>query len=150
MPTALDVVKYFLACSYGQLFIHRRFQNLCIYAQGASIAYLGEKLFAEDVELQKVGPTIKSVQEKYGRLNYRLLPQPLVDLTIYRPLQRFVLTMVQDTYGKLSSCELCARSYDDFIWKPRGSNRVVEFSEFRVAFENNPVVLSLREADQTR
>lgn len=45
---------------------HRRLQNLLYYAQGYSLAFLQNLLFPEPIEVQKAGPVVRVVEDRFA------------------------------------------------------------------------------------
>lgn len=148
MATALQVARYFLGASSTGKITDLKLQKLCSYAQAISIAYLGKKLFDDHIEMWELGPVVRNVYNEYKKYDNRPIPPVKLNMTPFSKEQRLVLAAVNDYYGKkFGAWELCEQSHSDFPGK-RGSNTRLSKKVLKQAFEDNPLVQTLKRASE--
>lgn len=147
MPTAMDVARYFLATNPPNSISNLKIQKLCSYAQAVAVAYLGEGLFNEKIEMWDLGPVIRELYRCYRDYESGPIPAVPLDLSPFTMEQRLVLAGVNSHYSETHDAwGLCVRSHRDFPGI-RGTNQVLTGQELKEAFENNSLVRKLRRGD---
>lgn len=147
MPTAMEVAAFFLASNPLNSISNLKLQKLCAYAQAVSIAYLGEKMFSENIEMWELGPVVREVYNAYKAYDDSPIPRPMLDLTPFTLQQRLVLAGVNNHYADVfDAWGLCQQSHREFPWK-RGTNQILKDTDLKEAFAENPLVCQLRRGD---
>lgn len=121
MPTCRDVANYFLAKvnpEFGDLISNLKLQKLVYYAQGFSLAILGEPLFDEPIEAWEHGPVVPELYHAYK--GYGAEPIPPVSFAIidgvFDEEQLDVLEQVHAVYGQFSAWKLRNMTHEEKPW----------------------------------
>ena len=148
MATALDVARFFLASNPENSINNLKLQKLVSYAQAVALAYLGQPLFPENIQMWDKGPVVPEVYDAYREYDNKPIDRPKLDLQTFTPMERFVLAGINDMYARnYTAEELRDKSHQDFPGEV-GSREVVTQETLRVAFANNKLVEFFRRADR--
>lgn len=121
MSTCFDVANYFLAQSNddaGDLISNLKLQKLVYYAQGFSLALLGEPLFEEEIEAWMHGPVVPDLYRKYRDHGAAGIPAPAG----FDPSEHFdkqqlaLLREVNEMYGQFSAWKLRNLTHEEDPW----------------------------------
>lgn len=118
MTTAYDAAAFFISCATqdGNLITHLKLQKLCYYAQGYSLALMGESMFTEPIEAWEHGPVVRAVWDRYKQYGKRSIPRS-DELPEIEPWRLKILAMVHRRYGWMSAWELRNRTHDEMPWR---------------------------------
>lgn len=118
-----------------------KLQKLCFYAQGFSLAE-GLDLFPEDFEAWQRGPSIPSLHQKYGDLDWRLIEtqwsEPLEEATGYELVREVV-----GAYGNYDNAALTCMTHREAPWQlarggipdNEGCRAVISKNSMRASFK---------------
>ncbi|MQC08101.1 Panacea domain-containing protein [Morganella morganii] len=119
MLTCFDVADYFLSrCDdeSGDLISNLKLQKLVYYAQGFSLALLGEPLFEEKIEAWMHGPVVAKLYGKYKKYGKDPLPFEGFDESKFTEDQLDLLDEVYDVYGQFSAWKLRNMTHEEEPW----------------------------------
>ena len=121
MLTCFDVADYFLSrCDEdsGDTISNLKLQKLVYYAQGFSLALLGEPLFKNKIEAWMHGPVVPDLYHKYKSYGNSALPSPdEFDSEKFSEDQLELLDEVWDVFGQFSAWKLRNMTHDESPWK---------------------------------
>lgn len=116
-----EVADYFLVLvdrEAGDLITQLKLQKLVYFAQGISLALLGQPLFKEDIKAWKYGPVVVALRKKFGAYERDPIPPPgEMDFEIYSPSQKELIYKIYSTYGEHSAEYLANETHTHSIWK---------------------------------
>jgi uncharacterized phage-associated protein len=116
--TALDIAKWFINSTdreSGDDITHLKVQKLIYYAQGWSLALLGEPLFDEDFQAWAHGPVSPSVWDEYRDCGYGPLPPTKSKKKIEGKVAR-LLESIGENYGIYSAKKLERMTHKERPW----------------------------------
>ena len=126
LPTVIDVADYLIEASYQRLnsldddlMTHMKLQKLAYYAQGFSLHFYGEPLFAEPIEAWEHGPVCPALYAEFRRFKHEpIKPMAALDEVGARftPEQRDAMNTVLLFYGSYSAAMLRKMSHSDSAW----------------------------------
>lgn len=141
MPTCRDVANYFLAKvnpEFGDLISNLKLQKLTYYAQGFSLAMLGEPLFDEPIEAWEHGPVVPELYRAYREHGANPIPpvdSALVD-GVFTEDQLDVLEQVYAVYGQFSAWKLRNMTHEEKPWLDAiDGDRVISHEAMEEFFE---------------
>ena len=114
MPTAMDVANFFIDLSKDtEPMTMLRATKMVYFAQGCSLACLGEPLFDEDLEAWDKGPAARSVYDGLKRFRDRDIRRTVGKYSddVFTREQINLMIDVQLKYGKFTTSELIAISH---------------------------------------
>lgn len=118
MTTVHDVATFFIARASedGNLLTHLKLQKLCYYAQGYSLALIGEAMFSEPIEAWEHGPVVRALYDEYKQFRKRPIPADAgpPELESWRTR---VLEMVHQRFGWMTAWELRNRTHAEIPWR---------------------------------
>lgn len=145
MTTVFDVADYFLAAQdpeAGDLISNLKLQKLVYYAQGFSLAILGEPIFAEEIQAWPHGPVCPILYERFK--GYGSGPIPMPERSFDEILGQFtadqqqMLGEVQYEYGQYSAWRLRRFTHEEAPWlnhRPgSGASSVIPVEELKSFF----------------
>ena len=142
MLRADDVARYFLAhqdVKHCEPISNLKLQKLCYYAQGISLAVLGQPLFHDDIERWEHGPVVPTLYRKYRPHGKQPIPVPQdLDLSLYHPAVKRLLDKVCQDYGHDSAWELRNKTHQEPPWQNSAANCPITHQELRDYFESLP------------
>lgn len=121
MPTCRDVANYFLSKvnpEFGDLISNLKLQKLVYYAQGFSLAMLGEPLFNEPIEAWEHGPVVPDLYHAYKEHGANPIP-PVAPATfegVFDAEQLDVMEQVYAVYGQFSAWKLRNMTHEEKPW----------------------------------
>ena len=122
---------------------------MCAYAQAVSCAYLGEKLFPEDVEMWKHGTVVREVYTVYKDYASDPIPAPPLDLSPFTLTQRLVLAGVNAHYAEVyEAVGLCIQSHKDFPKEFIGTNHILTVGKLKSAVQGSKILQQLQDASR--
>ncbi|EOG4614330.1 Panacea domain-containing protein [Pseudomonas aeruginosa] len=119
MPSSRDVAEYFLLLEgEGGEISNLKLQKLVYYAQGFSLALLGEPLFDEPIEAWMHGPVVKSLYRQFSRFGSNPI-DPLNDFddSVLSRDQKRLIEEVFDVYGQYSAWKLRQLTHEEDPWR---------------------------------
>lgn len=145
MPRSVDVAEFFLHLEGdGGEISNLKLQKLVYYAQGFSLALLGEPLFDEPIEAWMHGPVVASLYRKFR--DYGSNPIPPSDSfnpAVLSRAQRRLIEEVYDVYGQYSAWKLRQLTHEEDPWKDNYEegeySREIPRSEMEQYFSENLV-----------
>lgn len=137
MLTCFDVADYFLSrCDEesGDTISNLKLQKLVYYAQGFSLALLGEPLFENKIEAWMHGPVVPDLYQKYKSFGNSALPPPdSFDAEKLSEGQLGLLEEVWDVFGQFSAWKLRNMTHEESPWK---SNYIDGVGGFEISFDD--------------
>jgi uncharacterized phage-associated protein len=119
--TVQDVARYFLALQdpeAGEDISNLKLQKLCYYAQGFSLALLGQPLFPDRIKAWEHGPVIPALWHEYKQSDGRSIPRVTdLDVDLYDQPVRDLLDEVYEVYGQFSAWKLRQMTHAEPPWK---------------------------------
>ena len=154
MPTCFDVANWFLVHqdrTAGDTISNLKLQKLCYYAQGFSLALIGEPMFAEPIEAWQHGPVIPQLYRKYKTYDVASIPAPVTPIDAidaqFTEDQLEVLKSVSEVYGQFSAWKLRDITHQEPPWlmhyevEDYVHNEIIQTSDmanyFKTQIENN-------------
>ena len=118
MTTVHDSATFFIARASedGNLITHLKLQKLCYYAQGYSLALMGEPMFSEPIEAWEHGPVVRTLYDEYKQFRRRAIPAQSEPPEM-EPWRTRILEMVYARFGWMSAWELRNRTHAEFPWQ---------------------------------
>ncbi|XEG74007.1 DUF4065 domain-containing protein [Pseudomonas sp. abacavir_1] len=119
MPSSRDVAEYFLLLEgEGGEISNLKLQKLVYYAQGFSLALLGEPLFDEPVEAWMHGPVVPELYRRFSGFGANPIPPANdFDPTVLSRDQRRLIEEVFDVYGQYSAWKLRQLTHEEDPWR---------------------------------
>ncbi|HBP4947611.1 TPA: SocA family protein [Pseudomonas aeruginosa] len=119
MPSSRDVAEYFLLLEgEGGEISNLKLQKLVYYAQGFSLALLGEPLFDEPIEAWMHGPVVRSLYQRFSKYGSNPIPPPgEFDDSVLTRDQRRLIEEVFDVYGQYSAWKLRQLTHEEDPWR---------------------------------
>ena len=116
MPKAMDVANFFIDLSQDtEPMTMLRATKMVYFAQGCSLACLGEPLFDEDLEAWDKGPAARSVYDGLKRFGDKKIRKIVGEYSddVFTREQIGLMIEVQLKYGKFTTSELIAISHSN-------------------------------------
>lgn len=121
MLTCFDVADYFLSrCDEdsGDAISNLKLQKLVYYAQGFSLALLGEPLFQNKMEDWMHGPVVPELYHRYKQYGNGAIPSPeSFDAEKFSEEQLELLEEVWDVFGQFSAWKLRSMTHEESPWR---------------------------------
>lgn len=103
-----------------------KLQKLLYYAQGFSLALLGEPCFEDDIQRWTHGPVVPAVYAKYKSCGANILPSPIgFQVGVIDARTRGVLDEVLEVYGQFSPWRLREMTHEEAPWLSVGSRQSI-------------------------
>ncbi|SFY16180.1 Panacea domain-containing protein [Azotobacter vinelandii] len=119
MPRSVDVAEYFLLLEgdAGEI-SNLKLQKLVYYAQGFSLALLGEPLFNERIEAWMHGPVVPDLYRRFSEFGSNPIPpSDSFDPSVFTREQKRLIKEVFDVYGQYSAWKLRQLTHEEDPWR---------------------------------
>lgn len=119
MPSSIDVAEYFLLLEGdGGEISNLKLQKLVYYAQGFSLALLGEPLFDEPIEAWMHGPVVPGLYHRFNKYGSNPIPPSSeFDVSVLSRDQKRLIEEVFDVYGQYSAWKLRQLTHEEDPWR---------------------------------
>lgn len=124
---------------YAEVLTQMKAMKLLYYIQGVGLAYLGKKIFPDDVVAWKYGPAVPSVHDKYK--GQREIVDKITDSDIadYNELSNDievseVLNAVWEVYGDMSASQLMRKTHSESPWKETNQSNIITEEKMKAYF----------------
>lgn len=124
---------------YAEVLTQMKAMKLLYYIQGVSLAYLGKKIFPDEIVAWKYGPVVPSVHDKYRGQREIVGKITGSDIADYNELSNDievdeVLNAVWATYGDMSASQLMRKTHSESPWKETEQNNIITEEKMKVYF----------------
>lgn len=115
---------------YAEVLTQMKAMKLLYYIQGVSLAYLGKKIFSDDIVAWKYGPAVPRVHDKYKGKREIVEEITNSDIADYKELSSDieaseVLNAVWETYGDMSASQLMRKTHTESPWKDTEQSEII-------------------------
>ncbi|HDR4391979.1 Panacea domain-containing protein [Bacillus paranthracis] len=144
MPNVFDVSRYFLDQSQPstpQAITPLKLQKLVYYAQGWSLALLGDVIFDETIQAWRHGPVVPDLYQKFKNYGYLTIPRENFNninednTPIFTKEQIGVLSLVWQTYGNYDGKFLEELTHRETPWRVTNLNNDITVPIIRNYFQ---------------
>ena len=137
--TCNDIAKFFLSQSdetVGDLISNLKLQKLVYYAQGFSLAILGEPLFNERIEHWTHGPVVPDLYNEYKQFGSNAINIPNLSFAkeAFTANQLELLNEVYQAYGQFSAWKLRNMTHEERPWLDTTDFQVIEHGAMKDYF----------------
>ena len=146
---AMDVARWFIyhndLTEDDELISNMKLQKLLYYAQGVSLAYTGETLFAENILAWEHGPVINEVYHTFRNHHSFGIPYENDYDDVISKEDEELLIDVYDVYGKYSASWLRNRTHHESPWMSTGKMEVISIDKLRAFFTSPEFIESFED-----
>jgi uncharacterized phage-associated protein len=136
MLRAIEAAEYliWLAHENEDPITNLKLQKLMYYAQGFSLAKLGQPLFDGQIVAWQHGPVVKEIYEHYKGYKSDPLPVNPIRHNRYKGHEKEILEKVYELYGKFSGWALRNITHEEPIWKNAQENETISPAKLKEYF----------------
>ena len=142
MYKAMEIANYVInrSIDIGAPVTNLKLNKLLYYIQGASLIYLGEKLFKEDIVAWRYGPTVKKVYDVYKYYSSNPIEEKVEEYNIENNVAEIINSIIE-AKKDMAPHEIVERTRNEEPWIDAKFEEVISTDSIKKYFVNNSFIL---------